>query len=127
MARHKVEETFEEPITFVKLSHVLICYVILPVAAFRPDLLPFAAYQYASHYNNLIRGLFYFTSIGNLLQSVTAMILCNYMDSSIETARKWGISVILNGVFGFWLLLKVLYKYELMQDPKKSKPINLMN
>jgi len=122
----EIREAFEEPHRALKILSVALAYLILPLAGFRPDLIPADPfYRWAIEYNTAFRIIFFSIAVGNLLLSVTAMMLCNYMDSSVVTSRRWASNVMLTGIFAFWLLVKTVYRYELTQDPAKSTPIKL--
>ena len=86
--RAGIRETFEEPAKVGKVLAVTKVYLALPLAGFRPDLIPVDPfYQWAVVYNTLFRVLFFSFAVGNLLLAVTAAMLCNYMDSSVVTTR----------------------------------------
>merc|ERR1711962_554683 len=102
----EIRETFEEPDKALKIVSVAWVYLLLPLAGFRPDLIPIDPfYQWAIDYNTAFRVIFFSFAVGNLLLAVIAMMLCNYMDSSIETSRRWASNVMLTGMFAFWLLI----------------------
>ena len=61
--------------------------------------------------------------LSNQFQAVIAVMLCTYMDFTINNILKWGGSTFINGIFSLKLLIAVLFEYEEAQDPSvNSKP-----
>ena len=60
------------------------------------------------------KSLFYF-------QAVTAIMLCTYMDFTINNVLKWGGSTFINGILSLKLLIAVLFEYEEAQDPSSTR------
>lgn len=115
-----IQETFHKVPKFIQLTAGLTIYVLMPLACFWPDLFPF---HIIADYNHALRVAFYITITLHLTEAVTAVMLCAYMDCSVNVTRKWAVSIFINGIFGFYPLMMVLYEYELRMDPKKSKNI----
>jgi hypothetical protein len=100
-------------------------FVLMPVIAFRPDLLPDLEQMgplgdvimwLCTDHQTAVRNTFLITIVIHLAEAVLAMMLCTYMDYDVQTSAKWGISVFIHGYLSFHWLIKELYKYESLQE-----------
>ena len=81
---------------------ILVSFLYLfPAISFWPEFLPTVdiLVEFVQNYQNVVRNLFLLMLILHLFEAVFAMMICTYMDFDYGLTLKWGLSVLINGVF----------------------------
>lgn len=81
---------------------ILVSFLYLfPAISFWPEFLPTGEMLtwLVQNYQNLVRNVFFLVLILHLFEAVFAMMICTYMDFDYGLTLKWGLSVLINGVF----------------------------
>jgi hypothetical protein len=52
-----------------------------------------------NNYQTVFRNLFFLLVVLHLFEAVFAMMICTYMDFEYGLTLKWGLNVLVNGVF----------------------------
>lgn len=91
---------------------ITILFLVLPLMAFRCDLLLWNSQLCSAYQVLVIRNTFYVLMTLHLTGAVLAAMLCQYMDCDPDLTLKWTCSVFIHGFLSFRHLLRMLYKYE---------------
>ena len=90
---------FERP-SPVLTSLILVTFLyLLPAISFWPEFLPAGLNWVVLNYQSLVRNLFFLILVLHLFEAVFAMMICTYMDFDYGLTLKWGLNVLVNGVF----------------------------
>ena len=93
---------FFRPVHPALTAVILITFLyLLPAISFWPEFLPTteALNTFVQNYQYLVRNVFILFLILHLFEAIFAMMICTYMDFEYGLTLKWGLSVLINGVF----------------------------
>ena len=83
-------------------SIILVTFLyLLPAISFWPEFLPAGEHLnwLVQNHQHLVRNVFLLTVAIHLFEAIFAMMICTYMDFEYDLTLKWGLNVLVNGVF----------------------------